>query len=102
MKKVFALLFAASFFLTGCFDNTEEITINADGTGSVTNTSDLSTALTLAKQMGAAGDEMDKMLGEKVEKSIDLGTKADSIPDLSQDEKDLLKKGSMFIKMDAK
>ena len=102
MKKVFALLLAGSFFLTGCFDNTEEITLNADGTGTVTSTSDLSSAMTLAKNMGAGGDEMDKLLGEKVEKSIDLSTKADSIPDLSQDEKDLLKKGNMFVKMDAK
>jgi hypothetical protein len=102
MKKVFALILASSFFLAGCFDNTEEITLNADGTGTVTNTSDMSSVIALSKQMGSGNEELDKMMGDKMEKTIDLSTKADSIPDITQDEKDLLKKGTMFVKMDGK
>src|SRR5689334_6808179 len=102
MKKVFALLLGVSFFVTGCLENTEEITLNADGTGTVTTTSDMAAVINLVKQMAGGTQDLDNMLSETRDSTIDLSTKADSIPDLDQEEKALLKKGSLYYKMDGK
>ena len=101
MKRVFALVLAASFFLTGCLENTEEINLNADGSGTVITTSDLSSVISMAKQMGAGSKEME-VFDQTINKTIDLSSKADSIPDLTDEEKVLLKKGILNMKMDGK
>ena len=98
MKKLlFSIFAAATFFLTGCFETTQEITINEDGTGTYSNTNDMSKILPIAKQMGAASS--DKMPTQALDTSFSLGANADSIPDISFEEKELLKKGSMHVVM---
>ena len=98
MKKlvtVFAVLF--SLTLMGCFDTVQEITIAEDGSGTLATTNDMSAVIGMAKQFG--GDEMqdiDKMVTDTV---VMLDKMADSIQVLTAGEKELVKKGSLGIKM---
>jgi hypothetical protein len=98
MKKIFLILFAiSSVILTSCLDVTQEITLNEDGTGTYVNTNNMSNVLTIAKNMGAASS--DKMPANPIDTSISFAANADSIPDLSAEDKELLKKGTLHIMM---
>jgi len=98
MKKILFSLFAGSvIFLTSCLETTQEITLNEDGSGTYVNTNDMSKVLTVAKNMGAASS--DKMPEQAVDTSISFAANADSIQDLSAQDKELLKKGTLHIKM---
>ena len=97
MKKILVTLFAGcAILLTSCLETTQEITLNDDGSGTYVNTSDMGKILTIAKNMGAASS--DKM-PQAIDTSISFASTADSIPDLSAADKELLKKGSLQIKM---
>ena len=98
MKKILVILFAGlAILLTSCFETTQEITLNEDGSGVYVNTNDMGKVLTIAKNMGAASS--DKM-PQKMDTSFSFASAADSIPDLSAEDKELLKKGSMHITLD--
>lgn len=101
MKKVLLLISAASLMLTGCLETTQEITLNEDGSGTMSTTSDMGAILGLAKQMGG-GAEMEKAGDKTIDTTILLATQAEEIPDLTAEEKELLKKGSMNMEMDIK
>lgn len=101
MKKVFFLFGCIVFMLTGCLETTEEVTINADGTGTLASTNDMSALLGLLKNMGGDNEAMDKLAGQKMDSTISMASVVDSIPGLSDSEKSLLKTGSMQIRMDA-
>ncbi len=99
MKKIlFSLLTATSLFLAGCLETTQEITLNEDGSGTVSMTNDMSALISMAKQMGNSGDM--KEADEVIDSTISLKDGADSIPNLSEEEKELVRKGSLRINMD--
>jgi hypothetical protein len=98
MKKILICLFAGSvLLLTSCLDTTQEITLNDDGSGIYVNTNDMGKILTVAKNMGAASS--DKMPQQAIDTSFSFASAVDSIPDLTAEDKELLKKGSIQIKM---
>lgn len=97
-KTLFSLLAACSFFLVGCLENTQEVTINEDGSGTVSYTTDMSAAIGMLKQMSAA-EEM-KDLDKGMDTTIALDKMTDSIPNLSDEEKAIMSKGAMHINMD--
>ena len=98
MKKIFLILFAGcAVLLTSCFETVREITLNDDGSGVYVNTNDMGKLLTIAKNMGAASS--DKMPQQPIDTSFSFASAADSIPDLSAEEKELLKKGNMHVIM---
>lgn len=101
MKKLLLFVAAGCFVLTGCLETTQEITLKEDGSGMMSTTSDMGSILGLAKQMGGA-EELEKAGDQKMDTMIALGSQADSIPDLTTEEKALLKKGSMNMKMNLK
>ncbi len=101
MKKLFFLLGFAALLLTGCLETTEEVTVNADGSGSITNTNDMSALMGLLKNMGGDNEAMDKLKGQKMDSSFSMATIVDSIAGLSEADKNLLRTGSMHIKLDA-
>jgi hypothetical protein len=99
MKKLFYLLLTlSSIFLAGCFDTTQEVTINADGSGTLVNTMDMSSMVGMMKQFG--GDEASKM--PNMDTTILFSTFADSIPDITAQEKELVKKGNMKLSINMK
>ena len=98
MKKILVTFFAGFvILLTSCLDTTQEITLNDDGSGTYVNTNDMGKILTIAKNMG--GTSTDKLPQQAIDTSFSFASAADSIPDLSTEDKELLKKGSIHIKM---
>jgi hypothetical protein len=102
MKRIVLFLLAAStIYLTSC-ETTKEITLRADGTGMMTTTGDMSSMLGLAKMAGE-GDEMNKLKEEKaVDTTMSMEKMVDEMPDLTAEEKDLVKKGTLGLNMDLK
>jgi hypothetical protein len=101
MKKlILPLLLAGTLLLGGCFETTEEITLNEDGSGTFSNTNDMSALLGLAKEMNAK--EGEKMGDEVMDTTMDLSSQADSITGLTPEEKEMMKKGSMQVHMNLK
>ena len=102
MKRIIASLLAVTaLFLTGCLETTQEITLNSDGTGTVANTSDMSALISMAKQMGGA-EEIGKAPQEAMDSVISLEEGADSIPNLSPEERIMTRKGALHFSMDLK
>lgn len=99
MKWILVSLLAFSMLLSGCFETTQEITINEDGSGTMSTTSDLSAVFNLSKQMGG-GETMDQL--PKIDSSISMETMADSVENISADEKAVLKKGTMLMNVNVK
>ena len=93
MKKVYALILSCSILLAGCFETTQEITINKDGSGIFVNITDLSKIVGLLKQMG--GDSAQSI--PNTDTTISLAGIADSIPGLSLQQKKLIGQGTMRL-----
>jgi len=81
--------------LLGCFETTQEVTINKDGSGTYTNTTDLSNMIGLLKQMG--GDEASKL--QNTDTTISLAGVADSIAGLTAEQRRIVNKGVMKLTM---
>ena len=97
MKKLlFPVILLTAIILTGCYESTQEITLNEDGTGTVSNTNDMSALINMAKQMGGA-DKMGEAGDQKIDSTFALGKEADSIPGLSSEEKEMARKGTANI-----
>jgi hypothetical protein len=102
MKRFFLSLFTAStILLTGCYETTQEITVKEDGSGSFSTINDMSALMGMAKQMGGGAD-MEKMGDQAIDSSFSLEKGADSIPNLSPEERDIVRKGQASIKMNMK
>lgn len=87
--------------LTGCLETTQEVTLDENGSGTLSTTSDMGMLLGMAKQMGG-GAELENAGDKAMDTIIYFGATADSIPDLTADDKALLKKGNMNLKFNLK
>ncbi|HEY6503483.1 MAG TPA: hypothetical protein VIZ28_05855 [Chitinophagaceae bacterium] len=96
MKKLLLSFIACAFFLTGCFEITDEITLKENGSGVLTSTNDMSMLISMLKGMGgadAAGDD------RPTDTTVSLLKVVDSISTLTPEEKELAKKGKLDIIM---
>lgn len=101
MKKwILSLVVSSAIFLTGCLETTQKITLNEDGSGNVSNISDMSALLTLIKQMGGA--EADKMADQAKDTTIQLAAMVDSVKNLSPEEKLMMAKGVLRMNFNMK
>lgn len=96
-KFILSILTAGTLFLTGCLETVQEVTLNDDGSGTYMNTNDMGKILAVAKNMGGAST--DKIPQQAVDTSFSFASEADNMTNLSAEEKELLKKGSVHIKM---
>ncbi|MCW3116602.1 MAG: hypothetical protein JWM28_684, partial [Chitinophagaceae bacterium] len=97
MKKFISVfLIVTTVLLTGCFEVTQDLTINKDGSGTISSTTDMSQMVTLAMQM--AGDKM-KEQKMNMDTTIAFKTVLDSIKDMSAANKELLKNGLVHVIM---
>lgn len=102
MRKLSIFLVAlAGLSLAGCYDTTQEITLKEDGSGTVTNSMDLSGLMTVAKTMGGA-EEMEKAGDKKIDSTLSLAEGVDSIQNLTPEEKKMASTGTLHIQMDLK
>lgn len=98
MKKLLGLLLmGGSLALISC-ETTREISFNKDGSGKMVTTTDMSSLIGIAKMSGKDMDKEDKAL----DTTITLDKMVDSIPDLSADEKDLVKRGILGLNINMK
>jgi len=94
MKKIiYSLIISCSILLAGCFETTQETTINKDGSGLFSNTLDLSNMIGLLKQMG--GDDTQKM--QNADTTISLSGITDSIAGFTPEQKKIISKGNMKL-----
>ena len=94
MKKIISILsLVCTIFLVSC-ETTQEITINRDGSGSLTNTSDMSNLVGMLKMMG--GDSVDKAM-QNADTTISFAGIADSIEGLDPAQKKIIDQGSMKL-----
>ena len=94
MKRFISLfILICCILLVGCFETTQEVTINKDGSGIFTNTTDLSNMIGLLKQMG--GDEASKL--QNTDTTISLTGVADSIAGLTAEQRRIVNKGAMKL-----
>lgn len=70
-KFILSLFTICTLFLTGCLETTQEITLNNDGSGTISNTNDMSALIGLARQMGGGGD-MAKLPQEAIDSTISM------------------------------
>jgi hypothetical protein len=102
MRKLFvSVLAVCTLFLAGCFETIQEVTLNEDGSGTISNTNDMGSLITLAKNMGGA-DQMDKAGITVLDSTVSMKEGADSIPNLTPEEKELARKGTLTIKANLK
>lgn len=89
------------FFFTGCYENTQEITLNEDGTGTITNTNDMSGLMGMAKQM-AGEEEMAKAGDTKLDTTYQLDQDKEGLSELTDEEKKLATTGTLRLNLDMK
>ncbi len=99
MRFSFLATLTLTFLLTGCLDNTQEITLNENGGGVFSASTDMGGLLGLARQMGAA-QNLSEIEKQKMDTTISLASTADSLAGLTADEKALVAKASLAINMD--
>lgn len=100
-KFILSVLTICTLFLTGCFETTQEITLNEDGSGTFSSTNDLSGMISMAKQMGG-GSEIEKAAQQTMDSTISMNDKADSMLGLSPQEREMVKNGTLNVKMNLK
>ncbi len=101
MKKIlFSLLAATAFFLIGCLETTQEISLNDDGSGILSNTNDMSALMGIFRQMGNEAEM--KGADQVIDSTISMKEGADSIPNLTAEEREMARKGTLHINMDMK
>ncbi len=99
MKKILTTILSATVLLfTSCLETVQEITIKEDGSGTFSSTSDMGALLAVAKQMGG-GAEMEKIGGKQMDTTFAMANMIDSIENISAAEKELMKDGTMGLKM---
>jgi len=99
MKKLCALLLAVLLFCTGCFNTTEEIAIQPNGSGVYGVTLDFSGIFDLLQSMGGESSEAMKELKQNRDTIIHFSSFTDTAKDLSKEEKALLRDATMRMIM---
>ncbi len=99
MRTNLLAILLSAILLTGCLDNTQEITLNENGSGIFSASSDMGALLGLARQMGAAQD-LSGLEKQKLDTVISLAGAADSLAGLTSEEKALVISASLAINMD--
>ena len=94
----FILLAFSCLVLTSCLEITEETTISENGSGQYVTAMDLGQLVDMMQAMG--GEEFDKRKDEKIDSIIYLKDVVDTAKNLTQEQKDLLRPGSVSVKLD--
>jgi hypothetical protein len=107
MKKLFRLLLVCTtfFILAGCFDTTEEITIEKNGSGVYQVNADFSGFFELIeslKSMDTSANSSLKQIPSNIDTIIQLRTFTDTASDLSAEDKALLHDATVNLVMNDK
>jgi len=98
-RKILAtLLIACTLFLTACLDTEEKIVINKDNSGVYSLKIDMSKLIKMMNQAGK-NKEGEKKKMEKKDSTIYFKSFVDTSTQLTPEEKDMLRDGSMHVKV---
>ena len=101
MKRFILLLFAIVCFV-GCYEVNEEITINADGSGTHNTKMDMGQMLELIQSMAGEEELAKEGLDRVLDTTIFMKSVLDSAKDLTPQQRELLKDGKMNLQMNMK
>ena len=99
MNKLLGLLVLICTLALSSCEITREVSLNKDGSGKMVTTTDMSSLIGIAKM---SGKDLEKEVDKSVDTTIALNTMLDSIPDLTTDEKELVKKGILGLNINMK
>jgi len=104
MKKIFLLCCTTlSLLLTGCLDTVEEITLNANGTGTYKSTMDMSGMFDMLESLAAMDTSgsgmMGKLGGLDMDTTFAMDQMSDTSAKMSEEERRLLKGATMHMTM---
>lgn len=109
MKKsllFISVILLTAFFLTGCLDSEEDVTIHSNGSGIYKTTIDMSglfDMMQMAAAMDTSANNQLKELGDKnIDTSIAIGAVTDTSTTLTAEEKALLHDGTMHMMINQK
>src|SRR5688572_8687788 len=107
MKKLFRLILVCTsfFILAGCFDTTEEITIEKNGSGVYQVNADLKGIFDLLetmKAMDTSANASFKKMPSNIDTTIQLKTFTDTASNLSEEDKALLRNATVNMVMNEK
>jgi hypothetical protein len=96
-----SFILLTAFFLTGCLDTEEDVTINANGSGIYKTAIDMSglfDMMQMAAMMDTSASSQLKQLGDKnIDSTIAFGAFTDTSSKLTNEEKALLHDGTMHM-----
>lgn len=101
MRKVSLLLFITTCtLLSGCFETTEDVSINTNGSGTYTVDMDMSGLLSMMNMLKAADTVVQTgVKGKNIDSTILFSPFTDTATSLSAEDKALLRNASIHIKM---
>ena len=101
MKRFFLLL-ATVICCAGCYEVTEEIIINQNGSGSFSTKMDMGQMLEMIQSMAGEEELAKEGLNRVLDTTIFMRTMLDSAKELTADQKALLKDGKLNLQMNMK
>ncbi len=101
MKKLFIGCSLSMLLLAGCLETTHEITLQDEGSGKISYISGMGNLLDFAKMMDT-NNELDAASEKNMDTTFSMASQADSIAGLTEQEKLLVKTGTMNVKMNLK
>jgi hypothetical protein len=84
-------------WFSSCLEINENVEIKSNGSGNISTTTDLSQLIDMMQAFG--GEDLEKKKDEKMDTVIQMSTIVDTAKNLSADQKALLRKGLIRIKM---
>ncbi|HEY0678789.1 MAG TPA: hypothetical protein VGD17_10920 [Chitinophagaceae bacterium] len=98
--RMLKLLFVAvgCVFFASCLEINEEVNINENGSGQLSSSLDMSQLIDMMQAMG--GEEFEKKKDEKIDSVIYLKDIVDTAKNMTQEQKDLFRDGTIRVKMD--
>lgn len=100
--KRFILLLLAIICFVGCYEVTEEITINANGSGTFNTKMDMGQMLEMIQSMAGEAELSKEGLDRVLDTTIFMKSILDSAKDATAEQKELLKDGKMNLQMNMK
>lgn len=103
MKKVrFLLVTLFCFLLVSCYEVTEDININADGSGTYITNMDMGQLLELMQSFAGEEDLAKEGLDRPIDTTILMSSVLDSAKDVTPEQKAAMKDGKLAFKMNIK
>lgn len=97
MFKKLVFIAVGCMFLTSCLEINDETVIDENGSGTLSQSLDMSQLVDIMQAMG--GEEFDKYKDEKIDSVIYLKDVVDTVKGLTAEQRELMRRGRVGVKM---